>query len=97
MVSYTPTRFLSHGRRVFKSDAGKYFTRTPSGSRTYRPKVSAITRGDSTFTVKHHHRVYRGGKPVAKYSHGHMGGSSRRHFSTRALLLRRILSRRAMM
>ena len=94
MPSYTATRYMSHGRRVFKSDAGKFFTRTESGARTYRPKVSAITKGESKYTIKHHHRVYKGGKPVAKYSRGHMGGT--RRISPQATMLRRILSGRSM-
>lgn len=95
MPSYVPTRYLSHGRRVFKTkETGKLFTRTDGGSRTYTPKVSHITKGTSKFTIKHHHRVYKGGKPVAKYSHGHMGGT--RRISPQATLLRRILSGRSM-
>jgi hypothetical protein len=94
MPSYTSTRYLSHGRRVFKTDNGKLFSRTPSGARTYRPKVSHITKGEHKYTIKHHHRVYKGGKPVSKYSRGHMGGT--RRISPQATLLRRILSGRAM-
>ena len=94
MPSYTATRYLSHGRRVFKSEAGKMFTRTDGGSRTYMPKVSHITKGDSKYTIKHHNKVYKGGKPVAKYSRGHMGGT--RRISPQATLLRRILSGRSM-
>ena len=94
MPSYVPTRYISHGRRVFKTkETGKLFTRTDGGSRTYRPKVSAITKGDHKYTIKHHHRVYKGGKPVAKYSRGHMGGT--RRISPQATLLRRILSGRS--
>ena len=94
MPSYVPTRYISHGRRVFKTkESGKLFTRTDGGSRTYRPKVSAITKGVHKYTIKHHHRVYRGGKPVSKYSRGHMGG---RRISPQAILLRRILSGRTM-
>lgn len=95
MPSYTATRYLSHGRRVFKSDGGKMFTRTESGSRTYTPKVSHITKGASKYTIKHHNSVYKGGKPVAKYSRGHMGGT--RRISPQATMLRRILSGRTMM
>jgi hypothetical protein len=91
MPSYTATRYLSHGRRVFKTENGKMFSRTASGGRTYTPKVSHITKGPSKYTIKHHHSVYRGGKPVAKYSHGHM-----RRLSPRATLMRRILSGRSM-
>ena len=90
MPSYAATRFLSHGRRVFKTkESGKLFTRTDGGSRTYRPKVSHITKGDSKYTIKHHHRVYKGGKPVAKYSQGHM-----RRYSPQVSMMRRLLSGR---
>lgn len=90
MVSYKPTRFLSSGRRVYKSTNGKIFAFTPYGGRTYRPKVSHVTKGMSKFTVKKHHKVYRGGKPVAKYS---TGGQ---RVSAAATMLRRILGRRTM-
>jgi len=69
-----PTRFMSAGRRVFKSLAGKIFVRHPGGGRTYRPKVSHITHGTRTFAIKKHHSVYYGGKPkrLTKSSYGMM-------------------------
>jgi len=94
MVSYVPTRYMSHGRRVFQTmsggkPTGKYWTRTGGGGRTYTPKVSHITKGAQKFTIQHHNRVYHGGKPVAKYSKG-------RRISSSYSMLRRILSRRTM-
>jgi hypothetical protein len=83
-----PTRYLSNGFRVYKTKAGKFVKRTHMGNTTYRPKVTHITKGASKFTVKPHHRVYYGGKPMAKYA----GGP--RRISRDALLLRRILSHR---
>jgi hypothetical protein len=50
--------------------------------------VSHVTKGTSKFTVKPHHKVYYGGKPMAKYA----GGP--RRYSREADILRRILSRR---
>lgn len=83
-----PTRYVSNGFRVYKTKSGKYVKRTAGGNLTYRPKVSHITKGFSKFTVKPHHKVYYGGKPMAKYA----GGP--RRYSREAVLLRRILSRR---
>jgi len=83
-----PTRYISNGFRVYKTKTGKFVKRTQMGNMTYRPKVSHITKGTSKFTVKPHHRVYYGGKPMAKYT----GGP--RRISQDALLLRRILSHR---
>lgn len=92
MVSYVPTRYLSHGRRVYKSDAGKFFNRTDGGYRTYRPKVSHITKGVSKYTVKPHNNVYHGGKPVAKYQKN----AGPRRISSAYTLMSRIMSRRSM-
>jgi len=67
-----PTRFLSNGRRVYKSMNGKLFSYNASGDKSYRPKVSHITKGSSKFVVKSHHKVPYGMKPKAKYSKGGM-------------------------
>lgn len=58
-----PTRFLSKGRRIYKSENGKMFVHTPSGYKSYRPKVSHVTKGTSKFTVKSHHKVPYGMRP----------------------------------
>ena len=88
-----PTRYLSSGRRVYKTANGKFVSYTSRGTRVYRPKVSHITMGTSKYTVKHHHRVYKGGKPVRKYSRGHMAPA---RISAAKTALARILSRRTM-
>jgi hypothetical protein len=86
-----PTRYMSRGRRVYKTENGKFVRRSITGQGwLYRPKVTHITKGTQKFTVKPHHSVYYGGKPVAKYSKGG------KRISREASLLRRILSRRAM-
>jgi hypothetical protein len=90
MVSMVPTRYLSHGRRVYKTENGKYVRRTMMGGMLYRPKVSHITKGMQKFTVKPHHSVYYGGKPKAKYSKGG------KRISREASLMRQILSYRRM-
>lgn len=86
-----PTRYLSSGRRVYKTANGKFVSYTSRGDRVYRPKVSHITMGTSKYTVKKHHHVYKGGKPVRAYSHGHM-----RRYSPQASLMRKIMGYRSM-
>ena len=90
-MNLMPTRYVSRGRRVYKTENGKYVRRTMTGGLLYRPKVTHITKGVQKFTVKPHHSVYYGGKPVAKYS---TGG---KRISRDVSLMRRILSRRRTM
>lgn len=91
---HTATRFIAGTKRVFKSAAGKLFTRTAGGGRTYRPKATHFTRGGSKFVVMAHNKVPYGMKPKAKYSRGE---APKRRISSSYNLLQGILSRRRMM
>ena len=86
------TRFMANGKRVFKSENGKMYTRTAGGGRTYRPKVTHFTKGASKFVVMPHNKVPYGMKPKAKYSKG--GAPTRRPLTNSYSLLQGILSRR---
>jgi hypothetical protein len=69
MKSFVPTGMLAGSRRIYKSLGGKFFNKTFGGGRTYRPKVTHITRGDRKFVVKPSYRgLPYGMKPKAKYA-----------------------------